>query len=175
MLNKAFNNNHDVWLKHSVIKAQAPIHGWTVCTTQALHKLFDLCSVVWLFVSCCVTLAVHYWFLYCVYLSSRCLETSKKEFWQNFVQLYKIKNEMHQNWTSVQLLHFFFLLYSLFFHVISKNNCHVGGFVHVFCMRLAKKLKFAQTYHIMYGDSYYSLVLQHPVVHHAVVQICLTA
>ena len=42
-------------------------------------------------------------------------------------------------------------------------------------MKLAKKLKFAQTCHIMCGDSYCSLVLQHPVVHHAVAQICSIA
>jgi hypothetical protein len=61
------------------------------------------------------------------------------------------------------------VVYGLFLCGISKNNCRAGGFEHLFFVKFAKRLKFAQTNHIMCGDNYYSLVVQH-----AVAQFCLT-
>jgi hypothetical protein len=49
---------------------------------------------------------------------------------------------------------------------ISKNNCQTDIFGHVFVMTFAKRLKFEQTYRVVYGQSL--------VVNRAVAQICLS-
>ena len=52
-------------------------------------------------------------------------------------------------------------VYGLFLSRISRNNCQTGSFGHVFFMTFAKRLKFAQTYCIVYGQSLlYNMLLR---------------
>ena len=44
-------------------------------------------------------------------------------------------------------------VYGLFLRRISKNNCQTGSLGHIFVTTFAKRLKFAQTYRIVYGHS----------------------
>jgi hypothetical protein len=90
--------------------------------------------------------------------------TANEELWREFIQLYwslpklwKVKSDVYkkpQFLTNICPNTSFPLpVYDLFLRRISKNNCPTGNFGHVFVMTFVKRLKFAQTYRIVYGHS----------------------